>query len=146
MNPVIESFIKSKRIAIVGASANPRSFGYAAFTTLKKNGYELYPVNPNYAEIEKGKCYSSITELPQGIESALFVLSPGLADQAVMEAKKSGIKRIWFQQGGKYSSAIKKAQDEGIEIVSQKCILMYAQPVTSIHAFHRFFVKLLGRL
>jgi hypothetical protein len=33
-----------------------------------------------------------------------------------------------------------------LNLVSKKCILMYAPPVDSVHSVHRFFGKLFGML
>lgn len=143
---MIADFFKTKTLALVGASNKPKSFGQLAYTTLKQHGYNIYPVNPNYSEVAGDRCYRSIAELPQGIESAVFMLSPSAAIQAVADARAAGIKRIWFQQGAKYGSAIKAAQEAGMQVVSKKCILMYAEPVTGIHSFHRFLARLFGRL
>lgn len=137
---------KSEPLALVGASNKPKSFGQLAYKTLKERGYTVYPVNPNYAEIDGDRCYRSMTELPIGTESAVFMLAPSAAEQAVADARAKGIKRIWFQQGGKFDSAIKAAENAGMQVVSRKCILMYTEPVTGVHAVHRFFTKLFGRL
>lgn len=145
MNTQIESFMAQRRIAVVGASPAKPSFGYSAYCELKSRGFEVCAVNPKYAEIEGDKCVSSFHDLPPGTESALFVLSPLQAEQAVTEAAAAGIKRIWFQQGGKYDAAIRKAESLGLETVSKKCILMYAGQVTGIHAFHRWLNRLVGR-
>jgi hypothetical protein len=143
---MITDLLKTKPLALVGASDKPKSFGQIAYTTLKQRGYTVYPVNPNYSEITGDRCYRSISELPSGIESAVFMLSPSAAEQAVVDARAAGIKRIWFQQGGRYEAAIKAAEDAGMQVVSRKCILMYTEPVTGVHAFHRFLAKLFGRL
>ena len=143
---MIADFFKTKTLALVGASSKPNSFGLIAYTDLKKKGYRVYPVNPNYPEIRGDRCYKSIVELPSGIEAAVFMLSPSAAEQAVAEACTFGIKRIWFQQGANYDAGIKAAQAAGMQVVSKKCILMYAEPVTGIHSFHRFLARLFGRL
>jgi len=36
-------------------------------------------------------------------------------------------------------------KDLGLSAVSGKCIMMYAQPVTSVHSWHKFFAKLFGQ-
>jgi predicted CoA-binding protein len=143
---MIADFFNTRTLALVGASNKPNSFGQAAYKELRARGFTVYPVNPNYAEVQGDRCYKSISELPKGIESAVFTLSPAAAEQAVADARVAGIKRIWFQQGAKYGTAIKAAQEAGMQVVSKKCILMYAPPVASIHAFHRFLAKLFGRL
>ena len=142
---MIMDISKTKPLALVGASDKPKSFGQIAYTTLKQHGYTIYPVNPNYSKVAGDCCYRSISELPSGVEIAVFMLSPSAAEQAVADARAAGIKRIWFQQGGKYDSAIKAAQSAGLEVVSKKCILMYTEPVTGVHAFHRFIARLFGR-
>ncbi len=139
-------FFDGSALAVFGASTNPHSFGNATYKTLKKSGYQVFAVNPSYAEVEGDRCYKSISELPQRVESAIFVLTPSSAVAAVEEARAAGVKRIWFQQGGNYEQAIKAAEDAGLQVVKKKCVLMYAQPVTGIHAFHRFFAKLFGSL
>jgi hypothetical protein len=142
---MVTDFLKTKTIALVGASNRPKSFGQVAFTTLKQRGYTVYPVNPNYPEVAGDRCYRSISELPQGVETAVFMLPPAAAEQAVADAHNAGIKRIWFQQEGKYDTAIKAAENAGLQVMSRKCVLMYTEPVTGAHAFHRFFVRLFGR-
>ena len=144
MHIVIQPFTHPGKLALVGASDKPKSFGSIAYAILKQRGYELYPVNPNYQRVAGDRCYRSISELPNGIESAVFMLAPDAAAQAVAEAKTKGIRHIWFQQGGKYDAAIRAATDAGIEVVSKKCILMYAGEVTGVHAFHRFLTRLFG--
>lgn len=146
MNPNIEPILRSRRLAVVGASATPRSFGNEAYRELKKRGYELFPVNPRYQEIEGDRCWQSLTDLPQQVESALFVLSPKAAVSAVAEAKAAGVKYIWFQQLANYSAAVKAAEDAGLKTVSRKCILKYAEPVQGIHSVHRLLTRLVGRL
>jgi len=146
MNDIIQLFARSTTLAIVGASDNRQSFGNIAFRTLKSKGYQLYPVNPKYPAVEGEPCYGSLRDLPAGVESALFVLPSRVSEQAVVDAQLAGIKQIWFQRGADYSDAIRAAQKAGIETVSGRCILMYAEPVTGFHAFHRFLAKLFGRL
>jgi len=75
-----------KKIALIGASANPEKFGNIILKDLQKKGFEVYPVNPNYERIEGIKCYSSVQELPADIELLVFVLPPEKARNIVIEA------------------------------------------------------------
>jgi predicted CoA-binding protein len=145
MNEKISAFMQSRPIAVVGASDKPRSFGNAVYVTLKQNGYQPIPVNPNYEQVNGDRCCASIRDLPAGVESALFVLSPAAAKLAVAEAREAGIKRIWFQQMADYAEAARAAEAAGIQVVTKRCILMYADPVKGGHAVHRFIWKLIGR-
>jgi uncharacterized protein len=146
MNPTIDKLLQSRKLAVVGASTDPRSFGNTAYRELKSRGFGLVPINPNHTEVEGDKCYRSLTDLPEPLDAALFVLSPKAAVSAVAEARAAGIKYIWFQQMADYKNAVHSAEEAGIETVSRKCILKYATPVTGFHGFHRLISKMLGRL
>jgi predicted CoA-binding protein len=142
MKEAIERFVQSRQIAIVGASGSPRKFSGNVVRALREKGYQIFAVNPNREAINRERCYKDLRELPPSVEAALFVLPSYAAADMVKEASASGIRRIWFQQGGNYCDAAALATQAGIETITGKCILMYAPPVTSIHAFHRFVARL----
>ena len=60
MNKEIEDFVQSKRIAVMGASRDPRKFGNAIVIELKQKGYEVFLVHPEAKEISGQTCYPSI--------------------------------------------------------------------------------------
>ena len=62
-----------------------------------------------------------------------------------MEANEAGIKKIWMQQGSESPKAIKFCKENGIELVEGECIMMFSEPVKSIHKFHRGLNKLFGK-
>ena len=82
---------------------------------------------------------------PQGAVM-LVTVSPEMAEAMVDSIDSSRFKKIWFQQGADFSKAAEKARQKGIETVTDRCILMYAPPVRGIHLFHRFVMKLFGKL
>ena len=41
-----------KTVAIIGASSNPNKFGNKAVRAFLRQGYTVYPVNPNEPEVE----------------------------------------------------------------------------------------------
>jgi len=57
-----------------------------------------------------------------------------------------GIKSVWFQQGSSSDEAIKFCEEKGMSVVSGECIFMFAEPVDSIHKFHRWIWKIFGKL
>lgn len=146
MEQKIRDFINSRHIAVVGVSRSNMKFGSAAFRTLKNKGYQVYPVHPNLPTFSGARCYNEIKELPGEVDALFVSVKPEQAVKVVTEAAARNIKRIWFQRGGDFSDAAQKAEALGIECVTGKCLLMYAEPVKGIHAVHRFFVKLLGKL
>jgi len=134
----------SKHIAVVGVSK--RKFGGTIYKNLKKRGYQVYPVHPEMEYFDNDRCYASLTSVPDEVEAAVVAISAASAERIVDDALGRGISKLWFQQGPDFTKAVEKAEAVGIKTVSRKCILMYAQPVTGIHAFHRFLARLFGSL
>ena len=141
----IQKFLEPKKLALAGATRNPKKFGGTVLKDLKEKGFEVFPVNPNATEIQGLKCYPSVADLPDEVTRLLVVTPKSETATVAEEAVKKGIEMIWIQQMADTPEAIKTILDAGISLISKKCILMYAGPVEGPHKFHRFFVKLFGR-
>ena len=146
MDERIQNFIDSRYMGVVGVSRSRSKFGSVAYRTLKKKGYHLYPLNPALDTVAGDKCYRDISELPVEVEALLVTVKPEAAEAMIDRIESTRFKRIWFQQGADFSKAAAKAHEKGIETVTGKCILMYAPPVQGIHSFHRFLMKVFGKL
>jgi uncharacterized protein len=146
MNPQIERFITSKRVAVVGFSRTGKKFGNMAGKELIARGYEVYPVHPQAKEIDGLTCYPDLKSLEGKAESLLISIPPANVSPVLEEAVQCGLRNIWLQQGT-WSKEVQQTADKlGLQVVSKKCILMYAPPVTSIHKFHRTIKSIFGGL
>ncbi|MGE5326767.1 MAG: CoA-binding protein [Deltaproteobacteria bacterium] len=142
----VEDFVGQQSFAIVGVSRQPRKFGTYAYKELKKRGYRVFPVNPQAETIEGDRCFPSLAALPEPVGGVLIVVPPSQTEQVVREAAAAGIKRVWMQQGAASPQAIQYCEQNGISEVHGECILMFAGSVESVHRFHRFVWKILGKL
>ena len=140
----IQDFLAEKTLAVAGLSRDERSFSAAAFKELKARGYTLYPVNPNADSIRGETCYPSLAALPRKVGGVLVFTPPAQTEKVVREAAAAGIRRIWIQQGAQSEEALRICADNKLPAVSRQCILMFAEPVSSIHSFHRWVKKLFG--
>ena len=146
MSPQIESFIGSKRIAVVGFSRSGKKFGNMAGKELISRGYEIYPVHPTASEIDGITCYPDLNSLEGKADALLVSIPPEKVPPLLEEAVQVGLKNVWLQQGS-WSQEVQQTADRlGLPVVSKKCILMYAPPVTSIHKFHRTIRSIFGGL
>jgi predicted CoA-binding protein len=118
----MNEMLKNKIWAVVGANDNPDKFGYMIYKKLKDSGYEVYPVNPKYNEIEGDKCYPSLSNLPNKPQAVDMVVSPKNGMQVIDEAANLGIKNIWFQPGTTDETILNQAESKGMNIV-QSCVL-----------------------
>ncbi len=140
----LDQFLTGK-IAVVGASSANKRFGGYVYRTLKEKGYDVVPVNPNTERVENDQCYPSLDAVPGQVDTAVIVVKPAAALDVINDAIAAEVPKLWFQQGADFSEAEAKARLAGIETVSGKCAIMYAKPVTGIHAFHRFLAHLFKR-
>jgi predicted CoA-binding protein len=140
----IDEFFSGKDIGFIGLSRDPKSFSRHVFNDLKQKGYNFYPVNPNAEEIDGTICCKSISELPENVDR-LFIATPKPAtDDVIDEALGGRFGHIWLQQNSETPRAIEAAEKSDKNVITQKCIMMFAEPVKGVHSFHRFFVRLFG--
>lgn len=98
----LDSLFYPKSIAVIGASAKFGGGKIPYYQILKLRGYkgDLYPVNPKYDEIDGVKFYSSIDDLPEGIDLAI-VTAPFRESLDIMKAAaRKKIKFIHFFTAG----------------------------------------------
>lgn len=146
MDQSIQHFIDQKRVAIVGYSRNRNKFGNTAYKELQQRGYRVFAVHPTEKEISGVSCYPNVRALGGMIDSVFISIPPKRAIPVLKEAAAIGVKNIWLQQGAESAEALQVAKQLGLEIITKKCVLMYAHPVRSFHGWHRAFAKLIGKL
>lgn len=114
----------AKTIAVVGLSNNPMraSFGVSRF--LQRQGYRIIPVNPNETEVLGERAYPSVKEVPDTIDIVDVFRRSSAVPEVVDDAlEKSGIHCIWMQEGVIHREAAKKAENAGVPVVMDRCIL-----------------------
>jgi len=145
---MIDDFISQPSLAIVGVSrqADKNKFGNSAYKELKNKGYQLYLVHPSAEILEGQRAYPSLKALPSGIGGVLVIVPPAQAEKVVQDAHQAGINRIWLQQGAESQVAIQYCQQNGMSVVHNHCILMFAKPINFFHKPHRWVLQILGQL
>ena len=146
MKHAIEQFLQCKNIAIVGMSSKSAKFGNLAYKELSKKNFNLYPIHPKARKIDGARCFANFNDIEDKIDGVLISVQPSVAEKVIKSAHEAGIKNVWLQQGAQSDSAIQFCKDNGINVVHNECILMFADPVASFHKFHRWVWKILGKL
>jgi len=142
MNPKIVDFVEVKRVALMGVSRSGKKFGNTILTELKDRGYEVMVVHPEAQAIAGERCYPSLAALKGQVDRVIICVAPHKAAEALREADQAGIDKVWLQMGADSPQVQAAAKETGITPIIGKCILMYAQPVRSFHAWHRAFARL----
>jgi uncharacterized protein len=146
MNPAVAEFVEGKRVALMGVSRSGKKFGNAILTELKERGYQVWIVHPEAEEIGGERCYPNLSALQGMVDRVIICVPPKHAGQALRDAAAAGINKIWLQQGADSADVMAEARKLGLNPITGKCILMYAQPVRSFHGWHRAFARLTGQL
>jgi uncharacterized protein len=143
----IEDFVAQRRLAVVGASAsNRRKFGNMLVKDLAGRGYDLSIVHPTAQSIDGRTCLVNLQALAGQVDGVVVCVKSAAAAQVLHDCKEAGIERIWLQQGSESDELLATAAALGLEPIHRRCVLMYAEPVGSLHGVHRFIAKLFGQL
>ena len=142
----IQEFVSQKTIAMAGLSRDPKATSAGMKRELESKGYRILAVNPNAASIGGNPCYPNLASLPEKVGGVLIVTPASQSEQVVRDAAAHGITHVWLQRGAHSEAAEAACNAQGLSAVSGKCILMFAEPVASIHGVHRWFAKVFGQL
>lgn len=142
----IDEFLQLRNIAVVGVSRNKDKFGNMIYRELRSAGYEVMAVNPNADMVEGDRCYAGLGALPVKPDGIILVVPPAQGIEIVEDAARSGIRHIWVQPGANSSQIDQRLSELDLVAVSGECIFLYLEPVKSVHAVHRFFRRIFGKM
>ncbi|HKG40719.1 MAG TPA: CoA-binding protein [Nitrososphaeraceae archaeon] len=113
-----------KNIAVVGMSKNEGKPAHFVPKYLIEHGYNVIPVNPTITEVLGRKSYPSIADMPGDVDVVDVFRRSEDAPVVVMDAmKKKGIKVIWMQEGIYNEEAERKAKENGMDVVYNRCMM-----------------------
>lgn len=141
----ITEVLNSNTIALVGVSENPKKFGNIVYHTLLNQKRNVIPVNPNHDSIGNNKCYRNIKEINPKPDSVIIITPKEISLSAAEEALEIGVKNIWINQGSNSPELSEFVENKFENIVNNKCIFMFSEPVEGIHKFHKKIVKIFGK-
>lgn len=142
---MIDDFLSAGPFAVIGVSSNRRKFGNTLYRALREHGMRVYPVHKTLEAVEGDPCFRSVKDLKGRVKAVVTVIHPHETEAVVGECVEAGITSMWIQQGSESKRAIEAALHAGMQVVHGKCLLMFLEPVRSLHAFHRWVDKLIGK-
>ena len=122
----IKEIYQLKNVAVVGVSKNEEKPSHQVPKYLIEHGYNIVPVNPTVSEVLGRKCYPSVAAINERIDVVdVFRRSediPAVIDDVLK--KKDGIKVFWMQLGIYNEDAERKAKENGIDVVYNRCMMV----------------------
>lgn len=111
-----------KRIALVGASANPSRPSNGVLRYLIGRGYDVTPVNPGLAgQALHGRTVVATLDEAAPLEMVDLFRAADQVGPAVDDAIRLGARVIWMQLGVVNDAAAAKARAAGLTVVMDRC-------------------------
>ena len=116
---------RTRRIAVVGLSANPARASHQVFLFLQRHGYEVIGVNPGLAgqQMNGAPIYARLSDVPGQIDMVDVFRNSEAAGETVDEAlslpSPPGV--IWLQLGVRNDAAASRAEARGVDVVMNRC-------------------------
>lgn len=118
----LDTFFNPSSIAIIGASRDAHKIPGLLLAFLRKNAFAgaIYPVNPNYPDIDGLMCYPTMTAIGQPIDLAIVIIPARLVLGALEECAALGVKHAIIISSG-------FAEEGGDSIAAQDAIAALAK-------------------
>ena len=130
---LIKEFLRKENIfAVIGVSRDKKKYGYKVYKNLKEAGYKVYPINPSTSEIDRERCYPSLSELPEKPDVVNLVVQPGITEEIVKECKKFRIKKVWMQPGSESKKAVNFCLENNIDVIYNICIIVKKEKIFNV--------------
>jgi len=93
---VLDSILRPRSIAVVGASRHPNTIGYQILDNLIRYGFHgpLYPVNPKAPVVHSIRAYPSVSAIPDPVDLAVIVVPKDLVLASAEECGRKGVKGL----------------------------------------------------
>ena len=119
-------FRQARTIAVVGLSDNPARPSHGVSSYMQSQGYRIIPVNPNHRKILGEVCYSSLTDIPKRVRIDVVNIfrRPETVMPVVEQAIQIGARCVWMQEGVINYEAAGKAEEAGLCVVMDRCLLV----------------------
>ena len=119
----IDQIFKMKTVAVIGMSPKPERPSHYVGMYLKEQGYDIIPVNPGHKEIASMTSYPSLLDIPVKVDVVDVFRRPEHTVPISEAAVEIGAKALWLQDGVVNQEATKLAEDAGLLVVVNDCML-----------------------
>src|ERR1700687_1861407 len=98
----LDTFFSPGSIALIGASRDQEKIPGRLLSMLRKNEYpgRIYPINPNYGDIDGLKCFPTISDVGRPIDLAIILIPARAVLGALEQCAAVGVKNAVIISSG----------------------------------------------
>jgi predicted CoA-binding protein len=122
---IAELLATARRIAVIGASDDPRRPSHEVFQHLRSVGFDCVPVNPNVTTVAGVPAFPalSVAVAATGPVDIVDVFrQPAFCAEHAREAVAAGARCLWLQLGIVDWEAARIAHEGGLAVVMDRCL------------------------
>ena len=119
----LEKIFKMNTIAVVGMSPKIERPSHYVSQYMIENGFEIIPVNPGHNTIAGLKSYPSLDKIPKKVDIVNVFRRSKFVESIAKDAVDINAKVLWLQDGVIDLESGKFAEDAGLIVVMNDCIL-----------------------
>ncbi|QNT76015.1 acetate--CoA ligase family protein [Dehalogenimonas etheniformans] len=143
----LESLLKPRSVAVIGASRREGSLGNKIFNNLLESDFKgpVFPINPNADDISSVKAYPSIFDIPEPVDLAVIAVPAEFVLEAAEQCGLKGVKALvvisaGFAENGR--EGVNRQRDlasicrhHGMRLVGPNCMgVLNTDPNVSLNA------------
>jgi predicted CoA-binding protein len=104
-------------VAVIGASSARHKYGNRAVRAYLRQGWTVYPVNPNEAEVEGMKTFAHIGDIPAAVDRAALYVQPEVGLSLLPEIKAKGVGELFVNPGAESDELMAEADRLGLNAI-----------------------------
>jgi hypothetical protein len=118
---------RTRTIAVVGMSDREGRASYGVSRFMQSQGYRIVPVNPRIESTLGERAYADLDSAYKALDGKIELVdvfrAPEFVPETVKDAIRLKIPYLWLQEGVVHEEAAGWAEQAGIKVVMDRCIL-----------------------
>lgn len=121
MSDAARTLLVMQTWAVVGLSNDRSRAAYGVAKFLQDKGKRVIPVHPSAPTVHGEPGFATIAEIPFDVDVVDCFVRSELVGPVVDDAIRAGAKGVWMQLGVVDTEAARRAADEGLAVVMDRC-------------------------
>ena len=130
----LDYILKPRSVAIIGATSNPKKYGFQFVNYVKGHGFrgKIYPINPKGGEVLGLKMYPDLDSIEDEVDLAVILTAAHTVPQIIQDCARKGVRGViiitaGFSESGETGrkleeEVVETARSKGIRIVGPNCL------------------------